>query len=149
MKPVCNISVARNSGYRNVSVTLHTLILFFTFATAGFAEIAIDRTSTSAWYYERYDPWLDRIVDLPSGPARVLVFEDVHFAIPLYSNDGGETGHADGWREEIEVFFPERQIPANPVAAATSAIKKLGGIIECPLLVLEEHPHYVRLANGC
>lgn len=149
MKLVWRLFSDRNSRYRNVSVALRTLVLVFAFATTGFAEIAVDRTSSSAWYYERYEPRLDQIVELASVPARVLIFEDVHFAIPLYSDDGEETGHADGWRMEVEVFFSKNQLPANPVAAATSAIKKLGGNIECPPLVLEEHPHYVRMASGC
>jgi len=115
---------------------------------SGCSEIAIDRTSPSAWYYERYKPSRDRVVRLPSGPALVQVFEGVHFAIPFYDDDGNDIGHADGWRTEVEVFFPKDQLPENSLGAAVDAVMLVCGEFEDSML-LEEHAHYIRLAVYC
>lgn len=71
---------------------LRAVAIVFAVTLAGCTEIEVDRTSPSAWYYERYAHTRDRIVHLPSGPARVLVFDNVHFVIPFMMKMARSTG---------------------------------------------------------
>ncbi len=118
------------------------------FGLSGCTVVEVDRTTPLAWYYERYSPKRDQIVRLPSGPARVLVFEEVHFAELIYDKNGKDVGHWDGWRTEVEVFFQRGQLPTNSVETATNAAMKVCREFES-FDVLEEHPHYVRFAADC
>jgi hypothetical protein len=91
---------------------------------------------------------MDRTITSSSGHARVLVFNGVHAAFPIYDADGKEAGHADVWRTEVEVFFPKDQLPENSLTAATSAAMTVCGRFK-QHDILEEHAHYVRLAAEC
>ncbi|NRB01648.1 MAG: hypothetical protein HRU30_00120 [Rhodobacteraceae bacterium] len=127
--------------FRNPSFAL---IIFL----AGCATIEIDRTTSSAWYYERYKPAKDRSVVLRSGPARVLVFKNVHASFTIYDEDGNAAGHADAWRSEIEVFFPKDQLPEDANAAAKLAVLEVCRDLKI-YDTLEDHPHYIRYAADC
>lgn len=88
---------------KNLKIVLPLALLLSACATVFFSPIATDRTGyTDAWYYERLTPYYTNNIYFEPRVHLRAVQELV--GIPITFADGAH-GHADVWRQDIELFF--------------------------------------------